>query len=107
MKLFLRLISILALLISFVLLIVDGASSIDGGQLFWTSTGDFLGRMGAGERFQALVTGKLGAGVWRGLKLTVLAAPVVLVAGVGGLIFWRLGRIATPDYVPRVRDDTA
>ena len=84
-------ISMLAALVAFVLLIADGAASIEAGQIVWTSGEHFVSRIVSAhsmDRVQGYISSKTHVLIWRLLKALVLTPPALLVAATLSLIFY-------------------
>lgn len=100
MRAVLRLASFLALLAAFVMLIVDGTTTISAQSLSFTSIEELVARFGAPEHLDnwgASLSRNLHPMVWGVIQLLVLAVPAVLAFAVVGLVCWILGRRGEPD----------
>ncbi|MCA0422907.1 MAG: hypothetical protein LCH61_06220 [Proteobacteria bacterium] len=107
MRALLRVLGFLALLLAFILLVVDATTIISARTLDFTSTGELLLRTagpGALERWEAAIARNLHPLVWSAFAVFILAMPVVVVATVIGLVALMLGRRRDPDAVFRFRD---
>ena len=95
MKGLFRLLSFVALLLAFVMLIVDGTTTISAKELNWTSMGEFLGRFmasGALERLQSSVSRNLHPLLWQAMNIVFLAPPAVINLSILALVGWMIGR---------------
>lgn len=107
MRAVLRLASVLALLAAFIMLIVDGTTTISAQSLSFTSLEELVVRFGAPERLEtwgASLSRNVHPMVWGIIQLLVLAVPAALVFAVVGLVCWMLGRRGEPDLDMTRRD---
>ena len=102
-----RAIAFLFAVLTFILLIVDGATSIALGALHWTRVEELVARLaapGAIERWGSVVSGRVHPIAWAAIRQGVFAMPAVVSALLGTLFFAFFGRKRAPDFDMRPRD---
>ncbi len=95
MKALFRLVSFVAALLAFVLIVVDGTTAISAKAFTFTSMGEFISRFqtpGAIERWSQSLSRNIHPLAWGGVNLFLLAPPAVLNLSILSLVSWMIGR---------------
>jgi len=102
MRFLFRIISFLATLLAFVMIVVDGTTIISAKAFTYTSFGELLGRLIGPAPLERLVTG-LAVNVHpllaRLVTVVVFAPPAVINLAILALILWMIGRKPPEDAV--------
>lgn len=92
--------------LAFVLLIVDGTTSIAGNSLAVTRVGDIVARLGDAQtlnRLQAAISGRTHPAVWSFVNIVILPMPALALSLIAMALFSFLGRRGEPDFDMRSR----
>lgn len=98
-----RMIAFLLAVATFILLIVDGTTSVALKAPSWTSTADALARLAGGdiERWRPIVSARLHPLVWSAFETLVQTIPAIFVTLGGAMAFSLLGAKREPDFTMR------
>ncbi|HRJ69991.1 MAG TPA: hypothetical protein PK812_10310 [Beijerinckiaceae bacterium] len=103
MRLLFRVLSFLATLLAFVMIVVDGTTIISAKEFDYTSLGDLIGRLlapGALERGMGKLAANVHPLVARLVEVVVLAPPATINLAILALVSWMIGRQRSePEYL--------
>ncbi len=107
MKALFRASAFFAILLAFVVLVIDGATIISAKSFMFTGIDDLIVRFsppGALDRLAKSISANGHPLLWSMINLLLLKAPAVIVLSIVSLLFWLAGRQNEPDLVLHRRD---
>lgn len=107
MKALFRFAAFFAILLAFVMLVIDGATIISAKSFMFTGVDDLITRFsapGALDRLARSISANGHPLLWAAINLLLLKAPAVIVLSIASLLLWIAGREKEPDLVLQRRD---